>query len=114
MSKAVSKRDEKRDAKIEVPDDEIDWGAKSEVVPDAKSEEGLEGDMQDAKRYRWLRDMCRNGDGTINERIYVRCDGRYGGEWALDGEKLDAVLDALIINVLDAAADEVVAEAEKA
>jgi hypothetical protein len=110
MSKAKSEKADKVEAKSDVP-----WEVKSTPdVPDEKSEEGLEGDMQDAKRYRWLRDMCRNGDGTINERIYVRCDGRYGGEWALDGEKLDQVLDALIINVLDAAADEVVAEAADA
>jgi hypothetical protein len=102
MSKAKVEKDVKVD-KVEQVD-----------VPDEKSEAGIEGQAQDSKRYRWLRDMCRNGDGSINERIYVRCDGRYGGEWALTGEQLDNVLDALIINVLDAAADEVVAEAADA
>jgi hypothetical protein len=65
---------------------------------DEKSEAGLEGEMNDAKRYRYLRDQVRKG-GVIDEKLYVRCDGRVDGKWALDGEELDRVLDALIINI---------------
>jgi hypothetical protein len=53
-------------------------------------------DEQDARRYRYLRDSVRGADGAINERIYVRCDARHNGVWALDGKDLDAVLDDLL------------------
>jgi hypothetical protein len=66
---------------------------------DAKSEAGLEGQAQDSKRYRYLRDAVRNSDGSVNEKLYVRCDGRVDGKWALTGEDLDQVLDLLIINI---------------
>jgi hypothetical protein len=69
---------------------------------DVRSEGGLEGDMQDAKRYRYLRDCVRNSDGSVNEKLYVRCDGRIDGRWALDGEELDKTLDLLITNLPDA------------
>lgn len=52
-------------------------------------------DEVDARRYRYLRDQVRV-NGVINEKLYVRCDGRTDGKWALDGKDLDAVLDALL------------------
>jgi hypothetical protein len=69
---------------------------------DAKSEAGLEGQAQDSKRYRYLRDAVQNSDGSVNEKLYVRCDGRVDGKWALYGEDLDKVLDLLLINRAEA------------
>jgi uncharacterized protein YjbJ (UPF0337 family) len=69
-------------------------GEAPETKGDATGDETR--DAQDALRYQWLRDKVRKGDGTIDERLYVRCDGRNDGRWALDGRELDEVLDALI------------------
>jgi hypothetical protein len=66
-------------------------------APEARSD--VETIDKDAKRYRYLRDQVRNSDGSVNEKLYVRCDGRVDGRWALDGEELDTALDLLIITI---------------
>jgi hypothetical protein len=63
----------------------------------AREEAGLEAEAKDAKRYRYLRNNVRSGDGSINEQLYVRCDGRRDGRWALDGAELDIALDLLLV-----------------
>jgi len=78
---------ERRYAKGEQPED------RDELGPDLD---------QDSKRYRYLRDAVQNSDGSVNEKLYVRCDGRVDGKWALYGEDLDKVLDLLLINRAEA------------
>jgi hypothetical protein len=85
---------------------------KREVIQDEQDAEkryakdeaggGVEDQMQDSKRYRYLRDQVRNGDGSINEQLYVRCDTSRDGRWSLDGEDLDSALDLLLINRAEA------------
>jgi hypothetical protein len=67
--------------------------ADERMAADAKEETRLE---LDAERYGYLRDKTRKDDGTIKERLYVRCDGRNDGRWALTGKELDEALDTAL------------------
>jgi hypothetical protein len=60
---------------------------------DAESRSEASGEVGNLERYGFLRDKTRKDDGTIKERLYVRCDGRYGGVWALTGKELDEAID---------------------
>jgi hypothetical protein len=72
---------------------------------DAVDAQRVTQDAQDAVRYRWLRNSVRNAYGDVNERLYVRCDERYLGLWALDGQRLDDALDEILAMPKAEAAD---------
>lgn len=96
----------KQDTKDE-SDAEARYQKSRKVEVEAREEE-VPVENRDAERYLYLRNSVRNSAGVIDEKLYVRCDGRTDGKWALDGEELDTVIDLL----MKARAERAVAEQE--
>lgn len=60
----------------------------------AASAQAADSVLEDAMRYRWLRDEA-HPDGVVNDDIHVHVDSlHYPNRWALIGPELDAAVDA--------------------